>query len=305
MARARTIKPGFFKNEILGECQPLARLLFAGLWTLADKDGRLEDRPRRIKAEILPYDDADVDNLLGELHERYFIQRYEVDGQKLIQITKFAEHQRPHPNEQGWGFPPCPVGLGKINEDSGNEITLPEDSGKEIALPEDSGNSVSKCALSSSSLSSSSLSSSSLSPLDAAEPAEGVVRDFERFWEAYPRQDAREDALTAWERLAPTPELVETILGAVEGQKSREDWQRENGRFIPRADNWLNGKRWQDKGTAAQAIDAGRRAALRDWIARNRLDGETEGEVQCSEPLHSPGEPARRNGLLEVEDEVQ
>jgi hypothetical protein len=295
MARARTIKPGFFKNEILGECQPLARLLFAGLWTLADRDGRLEDRPKRIKAEILPYDDADVDNLLGELHERSFIRRYEVDGQKLIQITKFAEHQRPHPNEQSWGFPPCPEGF----------VTFHEDSGKETALPEDSGNSTSKCALSSSSLSSSSLSSSSPSPLGGCEPAEGVVSDFERFWEAYPRKDAREDALTVWNALAPTRELVETILAAVAHQKTREDWQRENGRFIPRADNWLKGKRWQDKGTAAPGFDPGREAALLDWIARNGRNNETAGEVQSSEPSHAPGEPAGRNGLVETEGEVQ
>jgi len=34
----------------------LARLLYPGLWMLADREGRLEDRPLRIKAEILPYD---------------------------------------------------------------------------------------------------------------------------------------------------------------------------------------------------------------------------------------------------------
>jgi len=48
MARSRNIKPGFFRNEMLAECSPLARLLFAGLWCLADRFGRLEDRPKRI-----------------------------------------------------------------------------------------------------------------------------------------------------------------------------------------------------------------------------------------------------------------
>jgi len=49
MARTRSIKPSFFKNEFLAECEPMARLLFVGLWTLADRDGRLELRPRRIE----------------------------------------------------------------------------------------------------------------------------------------------------------------------------------------------------------------------------------------------------------------
>ncbi len=53
--RARNIKPGFFKNEHLGTADPIVALLFEGLWLLADRDGRLEDRPLRIKAEIFPY----------------------------------------------------------------------------------------------------------------------------------------------------------------------------------------------------------------------------------------------------------
>ena len=61
MARARNIKPSFFTNDVLAEIDPLGRLLFIALWTMADREGRLEDRPKRIKAEALPYDDANAD----------------------------------------------------------------------------------------------------------------------------------------------------------------------------------------------------------------------------------------------------
>ena len=54
--RARNIKPGFFKNDTLAELEFAARLLFIGLWGLADRAGRLEDRPKKIKAEVFPYD---------------------------------------------------------------------------------------------------------------------------------------------------------------------------------------------------------------------------------------------------------
>jgi hypothetical protein len=100
MARSRNIKPGFFKNEELAEIEPLGRILFEGLWCLADREGRLEDRPKRIKAEVLAYDDCDVDNLLEQLHKRGFIVRYEVDGKRYIQVTNFVRHQKPHPNEK-------------------------------------------------------------------------------------------------------------------------------------------------------------------------------------------------------------
>lgn len=108
MARARNIKPGFFANENLAECEPLARLLFAGLWCLADREGRLEDRPKRIRAELLPYDSCDADELLNQLSKQGFITRYEVDSQKLIQVNGFTKHQMPHHKEVASTFPPIP-----------------------------------------------------------------------------------------------------------------------------------------------------------------------------------------------------
>jgi hypothetical protein len=99
MARSRNIKPGFFRNEDLADCHPLARLLFIGLWCIADREGRLEDRPKRIKADCLPYDDADADALLAELAAKGFIVRYMVDGTNYIAIPTFTRHQNPHVKE--------------------------------------------------------------------------------------------------------------------------------------------------------------------------------------------------------------
>lgn len=105
MARSRNLKPGFFKNETLAECSPLARILFAGLWCVADRSGRLEDRPKRIRAEVLPYDDGSVDDMLGELHRAGFILRYQVEEQRFIQVLNFAKHQNPHCREPASTIP--------------------------------------------------------------------------------------------------------------------------------------------------------------------------------------------------------
>jgi hypothetical protein len=105
MPRARNIKPGFFANEDLAEIEPIGRLLFIGLWTLADRDGRLEDRPKRIKGELFPYDNCDINALLDDLQKYGFIMRYEVDGGKYIQIVNFSKHQNPHPKEPSKDFP--------------------------------------------------------------------------------------------------------------------------------------------------------------------------------------------------------
>jgi len=101
MARARNIKPNFFKNELLGVADPMINLLFISLWTLADKSGRLEDRPLRIKAETFPYrENIDVNGYLTELQRLEFICRYYVDGVGYIQVLNFEKHQAPHKTEK-------------------------------------------------------------------------------------------------------------------------------------------------------------------------------------------------------------
>lgn len=105
MARSRNIKPGFFTNDDLGELDPLARLLFAGMWTIADRSGRLEDRPKKIKAEVLPYDNCDAEAFLAQLDERGFILRYEAAGKRFIQILAWGKHQNPHCKEAASTIP--------------------------------------------------------------------------------------------------------------------------------------------------------------------------------------------------------
>ena len=121
MKRTRQINPGFFTNDELADITPLGRLLFAGLWVIADREGRLEDRPKKIKAEILPYDNCDVDDLLNQLQNAGFIKRYKVDIPRtdqgntmdtpkadvgIIQVVNFTKYQHPHRNESASTLPP-------------------------------------------------------------------------------------------------------------------------------------------------------------------------------------------------------
>lgn len=93
-------------NEDLAELSPVERLLFIYLWMLADREGRLEDRPKRIKAEALPYDDADVDMMLTNLAAGGFLIRYRADGVAYCQIVNFTKHQVPHHKEVESRIPP-------------------------------------------------------------------------------------------------------------------------------------------------------------------------------------------------------
>src|SRR3990167_3168710 len=149
MPRIRYIKPGFFENDTLANVSPLGRLLFAGLWCHADREGRLEDRPDRLKAAILPYDRCDLDELLGSLARHGFIRRYRAGGHRLIQVENFSKHQRPHIKEPPSTYPapngyvpstdlaptqhlPDPPGMGngEWGGEQGSAAALPSGSGE-------------------------------------------------------------------------------------------------------------------------------------------------------------------------------
>lgn len=164
--RARDIKPGFYKSDQLAECSMTARLLFPGLWMLADREGRLENRPRKIKAEIFPFDDVDVAPLLVELENAGLIRTYEANGTALIWIPQFKRHQSPHKNEKSSELPAHPDDLSATCpvQEQDKDRTTPE---KEGTAPVISGQIP---------LTPSSLTPSSLSPRDNTTP-DGVVVD--------------------------------------------------------------------------------------------------------------------------------
>lgn len=96
MEQMRNIKNLIFDNDAMGELPPLTRLLFAGLWTMVDDKGRMEDNPRKIKKVIMGFDDVSagqVDEMLQSLHDRRFIVRYSVNGSNYIQVNNFSKYR--------------------------------------------------------------------------------------------------------------------------------------------------------------------------------------------------------------------
>jgi len=100
MPRVRALKAEFFTDEDVADLPPLTRLFFLGLLPHADKRGRLKDKPRTLKALILPFDQVDPSEILDELEQGGFILRYESQGVKVIQVRSWDKHQRPHHTEQ-------------------------------------------------------------------------------------------------------------------------------------------------------------------------------------------------------------
>lgn len=70
---------------------------------------------------------------------------------------------------------------------------------------------------------------------------------FKKFYSSYPKHKGKQEALKAFEKLNPNGDLFKEIMAALEKQKQSDEWQRENGRFIPMPSTWLNDKRWEDE----------------------------------------------------------
>ena len=69
---------------------------------------------------------------------------------------------------------------------------------------------------------------------------------FALFWQEYPRKAAKAAALKAWQKLNPSPDLVERILAHVRDHKRSQDWIKDGGQFVPHPATFLNGRRWED-----------------------------------------------------------
>ena len=241
MSRLRTIKPGFFLDEELAECHPLARILFAGLWTIADREGRLEDRPRRIKAECLPYDDCDIDELLFELQRHGFIVRYGLDGLRFIAIPTWLKHQNPHVSEK-------PSTIPEPDENSTSTVVAPvkNSTSTVVAQFNNPPSCLGSCLVSchGSCLVEEHMSDSD--EPDVIEASGDLIPDdrFEEFWAVYPRHENQRKARAAWARVTrANRELaigVATIMGELvaTGQHER--------RYVPHPTTFIHGERWED-----------------------------------------------------------
>ncbi|HLO61714.1 MAG TPA: hypothetical protein VK165_01990 [Azonexus sp.] len=229
-------------NERLAELPAITRLLFVYLWMLADREGRIEDRPKRIAALALPYDsEANVDNLLEQLAGTGFITRYTVGDQALIQIDNFAKHQSPHVREAASELPSIEQGITKAvtKHDLGSVEASPRS--PDSLIPD-------------------SLIPDPLLLIPEQNPcspsaSESADDGFATFWKQYPKKVAKPQAMKAWKKLKPSDQVLIGLMAALEKQKACADWLKDGGQFIPYPATWINSRRWEDEAPAA-AIQA-------------------------------------------------
>jgi hypothetical protein len=71
--------------------------------------------------------------------------------------------------------------------------------------------------------------------------------DFEQFWAAYPKKVGKGAAYNSWKKINPSNGTFALIINAVQKQKRCDQWEKDNGQFIPHPQTWLNQSRWEDE----------------------------------------------------------
>jgi hypothetical protein len=216
--RARNIKPGFWENEKIGQLTHTQRLLFIGLWCLADREGKLEDRPDRIQHLLFGYDNKkfDIHRELTVIERLGFTYHYKVKDTPLIMVLGFKKHQSPHHTERKSNLPD-PESFSLIN----GELTVSHGE-----YPPDSPNHESR--------------------IMNHESCQEVP--FTDFYSLYPKKVNKEEAKNKWLKLKPTRQFwEETIKPGLLMHINSDQWKQENGKFIPNPAKWLLRKRWEDE----------------------------------------------------------
>ena len=250
MGRIRTIKPEFFLHDGLYDLEEATqlpiRLAFTGLFTVSDREGRFKWEPRRLKLQILPYDNVDFSGVLDALENAGFVKKYTVQGSNYGVIPTFNKHQVINNRESSSVLPDpityetptrdphvndaCPTRAPRVNDASPTPLGHAQGVGKGR---EGMGKE---------------------KELSSATPKTGCSKPFEKFWKLYPNdlgaKGPKSVARVQYQMLKPDEELQTKIIAALTLQTALKRQQREETGWsenFPHVERWLNHHRWEDE----------------------------------------------------------
>lgn len=208
--------------ELAEFCQQLYPLLVAH----SDDFGRLQGDTFTVKHAIDPTSPRplpDFARALQALNDVHLIAWYQVSDRHFIQIENFDPHQTGLHKRTSSSFPVPPGGSGSFREDQPPVPPVPF----ELKGTEPKGTEGKRTST------------------QAALAA--LRKGFDLWFAEYPKQEDEEGAWSQWKRLKPNEGLQAEMVAAIRVQRTREDWLKEAGQYVPMAKNWLRGKRWKDR----------------------------------------------------------
>ena len=98
MARKRMIDPNIWASEDFSKLSTLAKLVFIGMFSNADDEGRGRAKPAYLKSIIFPYDDGiriiDIDKTLSEIGSNMSVTFYSNNGNDYYALDNWLKWQK-------------------------------------------------------------------------------------------------------------------------------------------------------------------------------------------------------------------
>jgi hypothetical protein len=107
------INPDFWTDSRIRKMSPVERLLFIGLISHADDEGRLIAEPPFLRSAIFPYDDFSLDDVkqmrdhIAQINPNVIIYRNDDSDEELIQFKKWRSYQKPRYSKESKLPPPA------------------------------------------------------------------------------------------------------------------------------------------------------------------------------------------------------
>ena len=271
MPRIRTIKPEFWRSPDVMELDYFQRLLFIGLWNLADDMGRGVFSPEAIAADLFLSEYSlnphgvltEVSNAFAMYDELDMVQVYVVGRRKYFQIQNWGEHQKinrasnakfPSP-DQGEPVVQCVVTDDSVNTHGGlteGSVRAHDRNREQGTGNREQGNIPSTEV-------------DETKPTTTKRKRHNYPPEFEQWWKLYPRHVGKPDALKAWKQADVTEADLNTLT-----RDHAHAW-REAGtdtNFIPHPATWLRREGWNDEPAkpTAHSAHAKPRTDLDDFL---------------------------------------
>lgn len=98
MARKRMVDPNIWQSEDFGKLSTLSKLVFIGLFSLADDEGRGRANAMYLKSSLFPYNEnlrsIDIEKTLSEISSNMSVVFYECNGNSYYSLLSWYEFQK-------------------------------------------------------------------------------------------------------------------------------------------------------------------------------------------------------------------
>lgn len=251
MAKGRMLQNRVSKsNKLASLSSDTVRLLYTWMLSHLDVNGNFYADPIMVNNIVftrLGHSVKTVGAALDELAATGLIVRYKIDGETYINYPDFQEKQ-PKLNPYKEGTPDIKI---MTEESRLNDASVTPTQYKRSKEKRREENKI--------------------------ETRQAPKDGFEDFWKEYPKRINKAEAIQAWNK-AEIPS-IQFILDAIKKQKQSDQWNTDNGKYIPYPSSWLNKERWNDelpttRGPRNSSGGSGLSTTPAEWIPEKPISEE-------------------------------